>query len=1128
MIRKFLSWPIRAHLLLLVILLALPSITLILYWGLDARDEAIEDAKGECLKFVNAVAGEQQAVVAGVQQLLATLALLPDVASRNIPVTDAILSDLLKTNPLFSSIGISDTSGLIWASATPYEGAISVADRKYFRDAVRTGKFSSGEFSVGRLVKKPVLNFAQPVMNASNELTNVIAASINLDHIQSLFEKIKLPVGSSFSLLDHQGIILYRNSRDPFSEQLMGKRDIQEELFTKMVEGPDEGTYEAMGNDRKVRLTAYKKLRLPHESQPYLYIRSSIPKASVVSEADAAILRNMAALMSIFVVGLILAVFIGKRVIVEPITKLKEASRQLTAGLAPVNVSGQVKDGELGELAHAFDDMAKSLLQKEKEQLSAEEELRLAHARAAWLARLPEENPNPVLRVSVDGDIRYCNPMAMELEGWKCEVGLPMPSPILPLVRKAIAEYREVLQDIDLGERTYSVAVTSFPEEGYANVYGRDITERKRAEEELRQRERLLQNVIDGSTSPIFLKNLDGKFITINAALEKMLGISRDELRGKTDYDIAPKEVADHWRAHDKKVMSTGKAIQIEEWADLPDGHHIFLANKFPLVDGDGHTYGVGAISHDITERKRTEEELRESEERFRTLAENNPHIIARYDRQHRILYMNQAAEQVTMGPAQKFLGKSARELGMPPELCTLWEQSQNLAFAGERVTNQFEMTDPAGRKRVLWDLFVPELGTGGSVQTVLAISQDITELVEAQEALRQSRAEAEARAVELQAVLDIAPVAIWIAHDPLCLRITGNRHADEIIMQVPRGANISASAAHGDADVTFKVFRDSIELKPEELPAQVATATGRPVADEVLELRFSDGRVVNLFEGAVPLFDTAGRVRGAIATAMDVTPIRRAEEALREANESLEQKVRERTMDLQKLMEQLERSRHELRKLASELVLTEQRERKRIAEVLHDDIAQILAAIRMRLDLLQAMPSDQKDKQVLMEAKAFLLQSIQETRALMNELGNPLLFDLGLKPACEALADRLMETNQVRIRCDIRETYKNLNPDMKILLYQVVLELLNNVVKHSQAKTAHVLIDMENEHFRVKVTDDGAGFDPQTLGAPTIEGGFGLYSIRERLTAMDGSIEIKTAPGAGTIVTAILPAAWD
>ena len=153
------------------------------------------------------------------------------------------------------------------------------------------------------------------------------------------------------------------------------------------------------------------------------------------------------------------------------------------------------------------------------------------------------------------------------------------------------------------------------PQRGEFTAIFTDITDRKRVENALRVRERLLQDVIDSSTSPIFLKDRAGKFITINASLERMLGKSREEVIGKTDYDIAPTEVADYWRAHDQQVMATGKSLQIEEVADLQDGHHVFLANKFPLVDADGRTYGVGAISHDITERKKTEAALKAAKE---------------------------------------------------------------------------------------------------------------------------------------------------------------------------------------------------------------------------------------------------------------------------------------------------------------------------------------------------------------------------------------------------------------------------------------------------------------------------------------------------------------------------------
>ncbi len=214
------------------------------------------------------------------------------------------------------------------------------------------------------------------------------------------------------------------------------------------------------------------------------------------------------------------------------------------------------------------------------------------------------------------------------------------------------------------------------------------------------------------------------------------------------------------------------------------------------------------------------------------------------------------------------------------------------------------------------------------------------------------------------------------------------------------------------------------------------------------------------------------------------------------------------------------------LRKLASELVMAEERERKRIAGVLHDDIAQILASARMRLDLLEGIPSNQEHK--LKEAKALLVESLQETRALMNDLGNPVLFDLGLRAACEAFAKQLMERNPVRIHCDIQDAFKDLHTNMKTILYQVVRELLNNIAKHSQAQNAHVRIDMENGHFRVQVTDDGVGFNPRMRGAPTVEGGFGLYSIRERLIAINGSLTIESTPGNGTVVTAILPETLD
>jgi len=878
--RKFLSWPIRVHLLLLVILLVLPSITLILYSGVVARDQAIEDAESECLKFVNAIAGEQQAAAAGAQQLVAALALLPMVQSRNGPATDALLSDLLKKNPLYSNIVISDQSGFIWASSTPVERKISIAGRKYFQDAVRSGTFSSGEFSVGRIAKKPVMTFAQPAVNASNELGNVIAVAMNLDYFQSLFDKINLPAGSSFSLLDHRGIILHRNSRDAFSEQLVGQPDIREELFTKMVEGADEGTYEAIGNDGKDRLTAYKKIRLPHHSQPYLYIRSSVPKATVVSRANTAMFMNMVILMSVFAVGLILALFIGKRMILDPVTKLKEASRQLTAGRGLVNVSGHVKDGELGELAHAFDDMAEALLRKEKVQLASE---------------------------------------------------------------AAVEEARKSLE-----------------------------TERN-----------LLQSVMNGArNSHLVYLDRNFNFVRVNETYAKTCGYTPEEMIGKNHFALYPHEENEAIFA---RVRDTGIPEKFHDkpfvFPDQPERGVTYWDWTLTPAKGDaGSVVGLIYSLFETTERRRAEEELRKERDFSTAVLDTAGALVVVLDKEGRITRFNRACEEVTGYLTEEVLGRMFLEFLIPTEDVQGVRQAWNALRAGD-FPNQHENH--------------------------------------------------------------------WVAKD-------GAR-------RLIAWSNTAITSGKGEIDYI-------------------------------------------------------------IGTGVDITERKQAEEALQEANEALEQRVRERTMALQNLAEQLERSRHDLRKLASELVMAEERERKRIAGVLHDEVAQTLAAARMQLDLLQGISSDEKEKQNLVEIKALLMQSLQETRALMTDIGNPLLFDMGLKAACEALVSRLMERHSIRISCDIRDAYKHLDPDVKTILYQVVRELLNNVVKHSKAQNAHVLIDAENGHFRVKVTDDGLGFDPQMLGAPTVEGGFGLYSIRERLIAINGSLRIESTPGTGTVVTAILP----
>lgn len=165
-------------------------------------------------------------------------------------------------------------------------------------------------------------------------------------------------------------------------------------------------------------------------------------------------------------------------------------------------------------------------------------------------------------------------------------------------------------------------------------INARDITSRKESERTLRQTLNLLQDIMDGSPSMIFVKDLEGRFLSINSQLEKLLGRTRDQILGKTDFDIFSEEWAEYYQEHDRRVLKLGRPEEMEEEVECPDGKHVFLANKFPLHDAVGKPYAVCGISIDITVRKKQEEELRKANRTLRAISDINQVMIRSTDEQ--------------------------------------------------------------------------------------------------------------------------------------------------------------------------------------------------------------------------------------------------------------------------------------------------------------------------------------------------------------------------------------------------------------------------------------------------------------------------------------------------------------
>ena len=266
------------------------------------------------------------------------------------------------------------------------------------------------------------------------------------------------------------------------------------------------------------------------------------------------------------------------------------------------------------------------------------------------------------------------------------------------------------------------------------------------------------------------------------------------------------------------------------------------------------------------------------------------------------------------------------------------------------------------------------------------------------------------------------------------------------------------------------------------------------------------------------------------------------AEQALKESHDELETRVGQRTEMLEQAKNQLlleveERKKYEqellgyqqrLRHLSSELLQTEERERRRIAIEIHDRIGQALAVSKIQLGALQAEVDSEDSKTKIDDIRGLLSQTIRDTRTLTFELSPPVLYELGLQAALEWLAEIVRKQSGLVVDVAGDGSDRKLDLDRRVLLFRICRELLLNTVKHAGAKRTRVSLRGDGAVIQVTISDDGSGFDPDLLqtGYDPFERGFGLFSIREQLQHHGGRFEVDSAPGRGSEVTIEMPLA--
>jgi PAS domain S-box-containing protein len=267
-----------------------------------------------------------------------------------------------------------------------------------------------------------------------------------------------------------------------------------------------------------------------------------------------------------------------------------------------------------------------------------------------------------------------------------------------------------------------------------------DITGQKQVEETLRETNEYLHKLIDFSNTPIIIWNPDLRITRFNQASEHLTGRDEQEVIGQPVDILFPEEARDTSRALIKKTLAGKRWEAVEIPILASDGTtHTVLWNSANILTAEDELISTIVQGVDITDRKRVEEALRESESQFRALSENSQDFIMRYDKEHRHTYANPACLRVSGMTAEQFIGKTHRELGFPPDLCAIWEPAIDRVFAtGQPYGETFAWTGVDGEVILDWRLF-PEKDDGGRVVSVLGVSRDITDRNKADDALRES-----------------------------------------------------------------------------------------------------------------------------------------------------------------------------------------------------------------------------------------------------------------------------------------------------------------------------------------------------------------------------------------------------
>lgn len=739
------------------------------------------------------------------------------------------------------------------------------------------------------------------------------------------------------------------------------------------------------------------------------------------------------------------------------------------------------------------------------------DELRFREDSVEQRSSFPELNPNPVVEVDLTGRVYYQNPAAQKLFPDLRTAGASHPwLEGLEEIGTIFDQNKKTChnREMPVGDLWYQQSFSFVMEGKRIRIYGLDITERKHKEEELHKTSRRLKGVMESISDGFFAIDKDMTVTYFNAAASRLLGRKRDEVLGRKLFDAFPEARGSIFEEEYTRALRERKFTTFETYFGVKPYENWYKVRGYPFEDG------ISVFFQVTTEHKKAEQALLESERNLRRhrdqleilVQERTAELqratellerifssigvlIAYMDKDFNFIRVNRAYAESDGRPSEFYVGKSHFALFPNVENEAIFRKVVETGEPFFAYQKPFEYAEHPERGITYWDWSLhPVKETDGAVSGVVLTLVDVTERVLAQEKLRRNEE-------LLRTTKDLLPVGLWITDKE-----------GKIIESNPAGLRIWAGAKYVGID-QFREYKawwaDSGKLiEPEGWAVARAIRKGEASIDEELEIQCFDGTRKIILNSAVPIRSDQQEITGVVVVNQDITDRKRKEQLLEESESRLHH-------------------------LSSQLIAVQEAERKRIAREIHDGIGQSLSAVKFRIEsiLQQKGRWREKDKS-LQELVPLIRGCIDESRRVQMDLRPSIIDDLGILPTIRWFC-REFEKTYIGLHVE-----KHLNvqeqevPDaLKIVLFRILQEALNNVAKHSEATRVDLYLGKAHDFVELIFQDNGAGFDlREVLSRSGLERGLGLASMRERAELSGGAFTIDSLKGKGTRIRAAWP----